>query len=98
LRLRRVQLLAATVSVVVGAWLWFGRRGEWGEAQAQAMQLGAIAAILAAAVQSALGLGASRRLEGPDDAGARRRLVMVDRLAALLLAVALTAMVLARYI
>jgi hypothetical protein len=98
LRLRRVQLLAATVSVVVGAWLWIGRRGEWGEAQAQAMQLGAVAAVLAAAVQSALGLGASRRLDGPDDAAARRRLVAVDRFAALLLAVALTAMVLARYI
>ena len=98
LRLRRVQLLAATVSVVVGAWLWIGRRGEWGEAQAQAMQLGAVAAVLAAAVQSAFGLSASRRLDGPADAAARRRLALIDRLAALLLGVALTAMVLARYI
>jgi hypothetical protein len=98
LRLRRVQLLAATLSVVVGAWLWIGRRGEWGELQAEAMQLGAVAAVLAAAVKSALGLGASRRLDGPDDAAARRRLMMIDRLAALLLGVAVTAMVLARYI
>jgi hypothetical protein len=98
LRLRRVQLLAATVSVAFGVWLWLGRRAEWGALQAEVMTLGAIAAILAAGVQSGLGLSASRQLDGPADAAARRRLRLIDWTAAVLLAIALTAMVLARYV
>lgn len=97
-RLRRVALLAATVSVLLGAWLWLGRGGGWTPPQARAMALGAIAAILAAGAQSGLGLRASRQLDGPDGAAAGRRLVVIDWITAVLMAIALLAMVLARYL
>jgi hypothetical protein len=98
LRLRRSQLLAATAAVASGAWLWSGRWREWEAWQAKALTLGAIAAMLAVAVQVGIGLSASRRLEGPQDAAARRRLRLIDGTAAILLAIALCAMVLARYL
>jgi uncharacterized membrane protein len=94
-RLRRSQLLAATFAMLLGVWLWLGHSGEWSRPQARAMMLAALAAVVAAGVQSGFGLRASRQLDGPDDAGARRRLRVIDGTAASLLVVALMAMVLA---
>lgn len=98
LRLRRVQLLAATAAVLLGVWLWLGRRSEWGPIQAKAMMVGALAAFVAAGLQSALGLSAARQVGGPNTPAAIRRLRAVDWTAAVLLGVAVCAMVLARYV
>jgi hypothetical protein len=98
LRLRRAQLLAATASIAIGAALWVWRRSEWGQLQAQVMGLGALAAIVAAGVQSGLGLPAARRLEGLEGSAARGRLAVVDWLSALLLGLAVVSMTLARYV
>lgn len=97
----RPQMGAATLAVLTGIALWgFLHRGGFGP-QEEALALGAASAILAAGVQGA-GVGATlRRLakaEGPDAARLRARIMMAERLAALLLAITIIAMTVSRYL
>jgi len=62
------------------------------------LAIGALAAVLAAGVQGAMGGPAARQLKADaSNAAARARLATAQRIAALLLAVALICMVTARY-
>lgn len=97
-RLLRPQLGAATVATVFGVILWgLLHRGGFGPME-HVLSAGALAALVAAGVQGAMGGPSARRLRAdPSDAPARKRLVLAQRIAALLLAVALVCMVTARY-
>lgn len=97
-RLLRPQLGSGGVTIVFGVILWgLLHRGGMGPME-QVLALGAVAALVAAGVQGAMGGPAARRLKAdPADAPARARLAAAQRLAALLLAVALICMVAARY-
>ena len=97
-RLFRPQLGSATLAVIAGVVLWgLLHRGGFGPME-KVLSGGALAAIIAAGVQGAMGGPAVRRLRAdPSDAGARARLAMAQRIAAVLLAIALICMVTARY-
>ena len=97
-RLFRPQQGAAAVAVIAGLILWgLLHRGGFGPME-RVLAGGALAAVVAAGVQGAMGGPAVRRLHAdPSDADARRRLAGAQRIAAALLAIALICMVTARY-
>jgi hypothetical protein len=97
-RLLRPQLGAGGVAMVFGVILWgLLHRGGFGPME-RVLAIGAVAAVIAEGVQGAMGGPAARRLRAdPADAQARARLATAQRIAALLLAVALICMVTARY-
>jgi uncharacterized membrane protein len=100
LTLFRPQMGAAVVVVLTGAYLWhLLHEGGFGPVE-QVLAVGALCAVVAAGVQGALVGGARRRLAAGEiaDAEAIRRIAMGERIAAAVLAVALSCMVSARYV
>lgn len=95
------QLGAATVSMIAGLALWgFLHGGNFGTFE-QVLAVGVLCAIAAAGVQSARGLPAIRRLRaasGSEAENLRGQIAQAQRLAAALLVVTVTAMVIARYV
>jgi len=96
--LLRPQLGGAAVASLFGVILWgLLHRGGFGPME-RVLAIGALAAVLAAGVQGAMGGPAARQLKADaSNAAARARLATAQRIAALLLAVALICMVTARY-
>jgi hypothetical protein len=96
--LLRPQLGSAAMAVVFGVILWgLLHRGGFGGTE-RVLAVGAVAAIVAAGVQGAMGGPAVRRLKAdPADGPARARLATAQRIGALLLVIALVCMVTARY-
>jgi hypothetical protein len=93
------QLGAAAVAVATGAYLWLTlHEGSFGISE-QLLTTGALCALVAAAIQAVVVGGAIKKLRrhGSDDAKARSRVVVAQRFAAFLLAVATVAMASARY-
>jgi len=98
-RLFRPQMGAAVIAVLSGVYLWHAvHEGSFGTAE-KILAAGALAALIAAGVQGAIGGRAIRSLRNgtADEAGARSRLVTAQRIAALLLAVTAVCMGAARY-
>jgi hypothetical protein len=97
-RLFRPQQGSAIVTVVFGVILWgLLHRGGFGGME-RVLAAGALAAVIAAGVQGAMGGPAVRRLKtDPSDAQARARLAAAQRIASVLLAIALICMVTAKY-
>ena len=97
-KLFRPQMGAAVVAILTGAYL--GRsvhEGSFGTSE-KILAAGALAALLAVAVQATIGGGAIRSLQrGAADEAARSRLATAQRIAALLLAVTAVCMGAARY-
>jgi hypothetical protein len=87
--------------VLAGVVLW-GLTHRYGfDAPERLLALGAACAIAAAGVQGSLGLPATRRLAGADEAEAARlhqRIATSQRIAAFLLAVTVVCMAGARYV
>jgi hypothetical protein len=99
-QLFRPQMAAAAVAVLAGVYLWHvGHAGAFDTAE-RILALGALCAIIAAGVQGAIGGGAIRSLRSgtADEAGARRRIALAQRIAAGLLAVTAVCMVATRYL
>ena len=99
IKLFRPQMGAAVIVVLTGAYLWhLLHEGGFGPAE-QALAIGALCAIAAAGVQGALVGGVRRRLAKGElgEAEAIGRVGLGERIAAVLLAVALICMVSARY-
>ena len=96
-RLFRPQMGAATLAVLTGSYVWhLLHEGSFGPSE-QVLAVGVVAALIAAGVQGALAGPASRRLRaGHDEAAARSRLALAQRVTAVLLAVTLVCMVIAR--
>lgn len=96
--LLRPQLGGGAVAMVFGVILWgLLHRGGFGPME-RVLAVGAVAAVIAEGVLGALGGPAARKLRAdPADTAARARLAGAQRIAALLLAVALICMVTARY-
>jgi uncharacterized membrane protein len=93
------QMGAAVVAILTGAYLGHSvHEGSFGTAE-KILAVGALAALIAAGVQAAVGGGAIRSLRGgaADEASARSRLAAAQRIAAALLAVAAICMGAARY-
>jgi len=93
------QLVAAVFAIGAGAYLWHTlHRGSFGTAE-QLLAAGAVAAIVALAIQAVAIGGALRRLRrlGSDDTSARSRIAAAQRGAAFLLAIAAVTMAAARY-
>ncbi|MFB9263646.1 hypothetical protein ACFFWD_10745 [Bradyrhizobium erythrophlei] len=93
------QIGAATVAIVTGATLWqLVHEGSFALGE-KLLALGAVAALAAAAIQIIVGGGAVRRLRNgaADEAGARARLAIAQRIAAALLAITALCMGAARY-
>jgi hypothetical protein len=93
------QLFAAVFAIGAGAYLWHAlHEGSFGTAE-QLLAAGAVAAILALAVQAAVIGGTLRQLRRPesDNARARSHVAVAQRAAAFLLAIATVAMAAARY-
>jgi len=93
------QMGAAVVAMLTGAYLGHSvHAGMFGTAE-QILAVGALAALLAAAVQGAIGGRAIRSLRNgkADEADARSRIATAQRVAALLLAVTAVCMGAARY-
>jgi hypothetical protein len=98
-RLFRPQMGAAVVAVLSGVYLWHSvHEGSFGTAE-KILAAGALAAMIAAGVQGAIGGRAIRSLRNgtADEAGARSRLATAQRIAAVLLAVTAVCMGAARY-
>src|SRR5947207_11257371 len=97
-QLFRPQMVAAVVTILTGAYLGHSvHAGMFGTAE-QILAVGALAALVAAGVQGAIGGRAVRSLRsGADAAGARSRLATAQRIAAALLAVTAVCMGAARY-
>ncbi len=97
-RLFRPQLGSATLAVIAGVVLWgLLHRGGFGPME-RVLAGGALAAVIAAGVQGAMGGPAVRRLRAdPSDSAARGRLALAQRIAAGLLVITLICMVTARY-
>lgn len=97
-RLLRPQLGGGAVATVFGVILWgLLHRGGFGPME-RVLAVGALAAVIAGGVQGAMGGPAARKLRiDPADTAARARLATAQRIAALLLAIALICMVTARY-
>ena len=90
---------AAVVTILTGAYLGHSvHAGMFGTAE-QILAVGALAALVAAAVQGAIGGRAIRSLRNgkADAAHARSRIATAQRIAALLLAVTAVCMGAARY-
>ena len=95
----RPQMGAATIAVLSGGYLGhLAHAGSFGTAE-QILAVGALAALVAAGVQGAIGGRAIRSLRAGtgDEAGARSRIATAQRVAAVLLAVTAVCMGAARY-
>jgi hypothetical protein len=95
----RPQMGAATIAVLSGGYLGhLAHAGSFGTAE-QILAVGALAALVAAGVQGAVGGRAIRSLRAGtgDEAGARSRIATAQRVAAVLLAVTAVCMGAARY-
>ena len=98
-QLFRPQMVAAVVTILTGAYLGHAvHEGAFGTAE-KILAAGALAALIAAGVQGAIGGRAIRNLHGgtADEARARSRIATAQRLAAILLAVTALCMGAARY-
>ena len=98
-QLFRPQMGAAMVAILTGGYLGhLAHAGTFGTAE-KVLAAGALAALIAASVQAAIGgrAIASLRAGTADEAGARSRLATAQRIAALLLAVTAVCMGAARY-
>jgi hypothetical protein len=98
-QLFRPQMGAAMVAILTGGYLGhLVHAGTFGMAE-KVLAAGALAALIAAGVQAAIGgrAIASLRAGTTDEAGARSRLATAQRIAALLLAVTAVCMGAARY-
>jgi uncharacterized membrane protein len=97
-KLFRPQMGAALVAILSGAYLGHSvHEGSFGTAE-KILAAGALAALIAAGVQAAVGGPAIHRLRGGiADEAARSRLVTAQRIAAALLAIAAVCMGAARY-
>ena len=95
----RPQMGAAVIAVLTGGYLGhLVHAGGFGTAE-QILGFGALAALVAAGVQGAIGGRAIRSLRnGMDEAGARSRIATAQRIAAALLAVTAVCMGAARYV
>jgi hypothetical protein len=95
------QMGAAAVAALTGLVVWRQlHSGTFGLAE-QILAAGVAAALLAAGVQGALIGGARRKIgaaSGADATAQRRRMAVGERIAAVLLAVALIAMTMVRYV
>jgi hypothetical protein len=95
------QMGAATTTVLAGGILWgFTHGGAFGTFE-QVLALGAVCAIAAAGIQSAIGLPAIRRLAAASEAerkAHRTRIAFSQRAAAGLLVITIICMLVARYI
>jgi hypothetical protein len=99
-QLFRPQMAAAVIAVLTGGYLGhLVHAGAFGTTE-QILAVGALAALLAAGVQGAIGGRAIRSLRtgAADEAGARSRIATAQRLAAALLAVTAVCMGAARYV
>ena len=99
-QLFRPQMGAAVVAVLTGGYLGhLVHAGAFGTAE-QILAVGALAALVAAGVQGAIGGRAIRSLRTgtADEAGARSRIAKAQRIAAGLLAVTAVCMGAARYV
>ena len=98
-RLFRPQMGAAVIAILTGAYLGHAvHAGSFGTAE-KILAVGAFTALVAAGVQGAIGGRAVRSLRSgtADEAGARLRIAMAQRIAAVLLAVTALCMGAARY-
>lgn len=99
-RLAKPQLGAATLAVLTGLALWgLLHRHGFGHGEF-VLGLGALTAIIAAGVQSGIGLPAVRRLASTSDEQARplrKRIAIAQRIAALCLFVTVVCMAVFRY-
>jgi hypothetical protein len=98
-RLFRPQMGAAVIAVLTGGYLGhLVHAGSFGTAE-QILAVGALAALVAAGVQGAIGGRTIRSLRAgtADEAGARSRIATAQRVAAALLAVTAVCMGAARY-
>jgi len=96
----RPQMAAAVIAVLSGGYLGhLVHAGLFGTTE-QVLIAGAVAALAAAGIQGAIGGRAIRSLRHgtSDEAGARSRIALAQRVAAVLLAVTAVCMVTARYI
>ena len=96
----RPQMAAAVIAVLTGGYLGhLVHAGSFGTTE-EVLAVGGIAALIAAGVQGAIGGRAIRSLSNgtADEAGARSRIALAQRVAAALLAVAAVCMAAARYI
>ena len=100
--LLRAQLGSAIVAIASGAGLWHAlHRGAAHDLMGQVVAAGALAAIVALALQVAIVTPAARRLRGasqPDLARLHARIAKGQRAAAPLLMIAVVCMVTARYV
>lgn len=95
------QIGAATTTVLAGAILWGLKHGTAFGRYEEILALGAVCAIAAAGVQSAIGLPAIRRLGVASEAEAKKyraRIAFSQRVAAPLLAITVLCMVTAQYL
>jgi heme A synthase len=98
-KLFRPQMGAAVIAILTGAYLGhLVHAGAFGAAE-KILAAGAFTALVAAGVQGAIGGRAVRSLGSgtADEAGARSRIAMAQRIAAMLLAVTALCMGAARY-
>ncbi len=99
-QLFRPQMGAAVIAVLTGGYLGhLVHAGAFGTAE-QILAVGALAALVAAGVQGAIGGRAIRSLRTgtADEAGVRSRIATAQRVAAALLAVTAVCMAAARYV
>jgi len=98
-RLFRPQMGAAVVAIVTGGLLWFLLHRGPAATTEYVLALGAVCAVVAAGVQGAVGARSLREAAGAADRpAAPARLVIAQRAAAALLAVAVMCMAAARYV
>jgi len=94
------QMGAAVIAVLTGGYLWHvSHAGSFGTAE-RVLALGAVCAIIAAGVQGSIGGPAIRALMSGtvDEASARQRIALAQRVAAGLLALTAVCMVVSRYL
>jgi len=99
-QLFRPQMAAAVIAVLTGGYLGhLAHAGTFGTTE-QVLAFGALAALVAAGVQGAIGGRVIRNLRvgKTDEAGARSRIATAQRVAAVLLAVTAVCMGAARYV
>src|SRR5437588_9946267 len=99
-QLYRPQMGAAVIAVLTGGYLWYlAHAGAFGPSE-QVLAAGAVAALIAAGVQGAVGGRAIRALRAGkvDETSARSRIAIAQRIAAALLALTAICMGAARYV
>ncbi len=99
-RLFRPQMVAATIAVLAGAYLWSQLHASGFGGSELVLGLGGLCAVAAAGVQGTVGGRAIRELHNGrvGDADARARIASAQRIAAVLLAVTIVCMAAARYV